>query len=362
MQLRDLKRFFGGLNKDDHPSQLPDGDYVDGLNIRTGSSDSQHEAGIATTLQGEIEVLIGVSGVQPTYYGGLSIGGEFIYTAYAEVKIGDQVWMGKNWNAAYPNSKVYDNNEANRDIYGGLYTHNQTMAADFCPAGWRVPTEADIDDLLTYLGGETIAGGKLKEPGTLHWDAPNTGAPGVTAFRALPGGKFDLLFSLLGSDGFFWLQDEGLEVPLALDATGIAETSFFANWQAVDNADGYYLDVARDAAFTLMVSAYNNRDAGNVVTYPVAGLSDDSTYFYRVRAYEDAGSSENSNIITLNTLVGEDVEYVILTDGVTSVRKGIRGGSFVVDITITPTGFAGIENEDWKKIKDIVLAMGGGGV
>ena len=352
-QLRDKKFFFGGLNKDDNPDFLPEGDYVDATNIRTGSSEEQHGFGPAETLQGEIGVVLGV--VAEIIYYGESIGGQFIYTGIDEIKIGTQVWMKKNVDTDYPGSKVYDDDEANRSIYGGLYTHDQIIQSDFCPAGWRVPTVADIDVLLNFLGGEMIAGGKLKEAGIQRWDTPNTGASDEYGFRALPGGKFDLLFELLGNSGLLWLLDEGLEPPVALSATNITTSSFDANWDLVVGATGYYLDVAIDIDFTNILTGFNNLDVGNVLSYSVAGLGDDVTYFYRIRTYDEYGSSENSNIINLDTLDIVDIPYVYMDDGTTYIRKGVRNGYFVIDISLTPTGFAGVEYTDWVNIKNIKL-------
>ena len=293
MQKKDLQKPIGGLNTDDNPASLPQGDYSDALNMRISSSDEQHGAGLAETLQGEIELLIGVAG-EFLYYGG-AIGGEFIYEGYPEIQIGSQVWMKKNWDANYPGSKTYNNDETKVSEYGRLYTQNQALSADFCPLGWKLPTEVDIDQLLAELGGIVIAGGKMKEVGYDHWTTPNTGANDISGFRGLPGGKFNSIFELLGLTGFFWLSDSGSPgAPLALAAESIHSTSFTAIWQAEDGADGYYLDVAEDAGFT-------NLDVASALSQIVDGLTEGTAYFYRVRAYNDVGTSLNSNTITLTT-------------------------------------------------------------
>ena len=54
--------------------------------------------------------------------------------------------------------------------------------------GWHLPTDGELLMLSNYLGGDNIAGGKLKEAGTLHWNSPNTGATNETGFTGLPGG------------------------------------------------------------------------------------------------------------------------------------------------------------------------------
>ncbi len=316
---RDLhKPGLGGMNTDDNPSVLPPGDYPDGLNIRTGSSSEKHGTGNVETLQGEIELLLGVEAL--TYYYGSAIGGEFIYSGYEEVTIGTQSWMKRNWDYNYPGSKVYDDVEANASIYGRLYNHQQVMASNFSPPGWRVPTEADIDTLLTYLGGQMIAGGKMKEVGTDHWNTPNTSADDISGFRALPGGEFDTVFDLLGEMGLFWLQDEAAPTtPTALPATDIDTTTFLANWQIETGPTGYYLDVATDAAFTAFVAGFNNLNVGLVSAYNVTGLAPDTTYYYRVRAYNEIGASASSNTITLDTVFAvADIDgniYTVVTIG-----------------------------------------------
>jgi uncharacterized protein (TIGR02145 family) len=105
---------------------------------------------------------------------------------------------------------LYDNLESNRTIYGGLYTYDQVMSAGFCPAGWHVATVDDWDALIAEAGGLAVAGGKLKEAGTLHWLPPNTDATNDYAFTALGGGAW-MYFYGLGFNfynkqnlGYFW--------------------------------------------------------------------------------------------------------------------------------------------------------------
>lgn len=300
MQLKDLHKF-QVLNTDDDPSNLTLDEVTDAFNVRMGSSTAQHGSGVAETLQGEVELILGVA-AEFEYYGE-AIGGQFIYEGFSEVTIGNQVWMKKNWGGEYPGSKVYDDDPDNIDIYGRLYTHGQVMAIDFCPDGWHVSTEAEMDTLLNYLTGEAVAGGLMKEAGTDHWSAPNTGAVNSSGFKALPGGKYDLLFELLGESCLLWLQDESTPtIPTALAATDKTYNSFLANWELDANPDGYWLDVATDIGFTAFVAGFNNKDVGKVSSYSVTGLTPDVTYYYRVRAYNEIGSSASSNIITIKTL------------------------------------------------------------
>jgi uncharacterized protein (TIGR02145 family) len=150
---------------------------------------------------------------------------------YHSVTIGTQVWMAENLkvthyrngipiahvtdNATWDNltSGAYcnfENNEGNGTVYGRLYNWYASVDGLFItPAGWHIPSDAEWTTLVTYLGGETIAGGKLKETGTAHWETPNTGATNETGFSALPGGlRIAGVFDNLTEFGYWWSSSE----------------------------------------------------------------------------------------------------------------------------------------------------------
>lgn len=101
-----------------------------------------------------------------------------------------EVQNGTTWagltDAAWCN---YSNNPAVGAVYGKLYNWYCCALIDvaYNPFGWRVPTQADFNTLITYLGGLNVAGKALKEAGTTHWNAGNTG-DNSSAFTALGGG------------------------------------------------------------------------------------------------------------------------------------------------------------------------------
>ncbi len=79
-----------------------------------------------------------------------------------------------------------------------------------CPTGWHLPSDAEWTQLIDSLGGESVAGGKLKETGTTHWNSPNTGATNEIGFTALPGGGryFGGSFDGIGNYGNWWSATE----------------------------------------------------------------------------------------------------------------------------------------------------------
>lgn len=99
---------------------------------------------------------------------------------------------------------------------------------------------------------------------------------------------------------------------VAEEATDISSSSFSANWQSSEIADGYLLDVSSDENFTSFVMGYENLDVGNITTYAVTGLNSTTPYYYRLWAYKAENIGFNSNTILaltteINTTVQDDV-------------------------------------------------------
>jgi uncharacterized protein (TIGR02145 family) len=154
---------------------------------------------------------------------------DFDGNVYHTVTIGTQVWMvenlktkhfrngatianvtgNKDWSelstAAFCN---FRNDIKKGDLYGRLY--NWYAVADkrnICPEGWHVPTDGEWQRLIEYLGGEFVAGGKLKESGIAHWSSPNIEATNASGFTALPAGSRDNgngAFNHTGTYTYFW--------------------------------------------------------------------------------------------------------------------------------------------------------------
>jgi len=80
--------------------------------------------------------------------------GSLVYEGqtYRTVKIGAQIWMAENLNFKTGRSVCYDNADSNCTKYGRLYVWEDAQTA--CPAGWRVPTNADWDNLFRAAGGK----------------------------------------------------------------------------------------------------------------------------------------------------------------------------------------------------------------
>jgi hypothetical protein len=147
--------------------------------------------------------------------------------------------------------------------------------------------------------------------------------------------------------------------PTANAASAITSTSFSANWSAAATATGYQLDVATDSGFTAFVSGFNNLDVGNVLTLPVTGLSANTTYHYRVRAYNAGGTSGNSSTINVTTSSTATPKITVTLPGEGSANAGgatpqTAGTAFNVTLTATTDGVA--VNSGYNGVKNITFS------
>jgi uncharacterized protein (TIGR02145 family) len=93
--------------------------------------------------------------------------------------------------------------------YGALYNwYAATDARGISNTGWHIATFAEWTTLTTYLGGDLVAGGKLKD--LTYWDAPNTGATNETEFNGRGSGfrRDDASFNQILELGILWTADE----------------------------------------------------------------------------------------------------------------------------------------------------------
>jgi len=154
-------------------------------------------------------------------------------------------------------------------------------------------------------------------------------------------------------------------IPVAIDATDIENYTFTANWNASARAMGYKLTVATDAEFTNILTGFNLLDVGNVLTYNVNSLDMDKEYFYKLIAYNDRGESEESNIISLETLgdinlAGQWLVDASLLDISGNGNDGVNYGTTI--ITDAERGqvrdFADLEGTIINCGNDVSLRMG----
>ena len=100
-----------------------------------------------------------------------------------------------------------NNTIAYKEPYGALYNWVTVNTGKLCPSGWHVPSDTEATTLANFLGGPFVAGARLKEAGTLHWQSPNAGATNESGFTALLGGfrYWGGTFTDFGFSGYWWI-------------------------------------------------------------------------------------------------------------------------------------------------------------
>jgi uncharacterized protein (TIGR02145 family) len=182
--------------------------------------------------------------------------------AYKMIKIGNQTWIAENLKTSKYNdgskiSYLSDNSELNwqNDSYAAFFYYNNDSTynlkygklynwyavspttnnnKNICPTGWHVPSSAEWNVLTDYLGGDAVAGGKMKEVGLTSWNTINKGATNVSLFTAKPAGlrNSNVAFTLLGLSAEWWsITEENTNKAFYIDIFNSSEsvTKFSSN-------------------------------------------------------------------------------------------------------------------------------------
>ncbi len=167
---------------------------------------------------------------------------------YDTVRIGAQTWMVQNLRVTHyrngdtiPHRKDntqwcnfisgaycnYSNDVDKGAVYGRLYNwYAVNDPRKIAPEGWHVATDAEWQALCDYLGGLTVAGGKLKEAGLTHWETPNTAASNESGFTGLPAGtrfgEYGIpgygTFTRINKTAEWWTADEQRSWGISFDS------------------------------------------------------------------------------------------------------------------------------------------------
>lgn len=174
---------------------------------------------------------------------------------YKTIQVGSKTWMAENLRTTkFSNgeaiSNITDNaewtgltspgycwffndRETYASTYGALYNWYAvspvyTGNRNICPEGWHVPGKDEMSAMIKSLGGESVAGGKLKESGTDHWAYPNTGAANSSGFTSLPGG-------MRVSGPECWWTDENMAFKFLNQASVYWTSTVTTRWEGAAN-------------------------------------------------------------------------------------------------------------------------------
>jgi uncharacterized protein (TIGR02145 family) len=311
-----------------------------------------------------IVLLITISTFSQTPGGGVT---DIDGNRYNSVIIGTQEWMKENLNVSkYTDGTIipqvtdpaawtslttgawcyYNNDPANGAIYGKLYNlyavlgihsaasfSDPSLRKELSPTGWRVSVNrVDADEwtiLSDYLGGLSIAGGKMKEIGTSHWTSPNAGATNSSGFTALPGGyrESNGIFWEIGKYGFWWphmwrndfINNRSLYLGYLssslIPSSGLGDIRMGLSIRCIKNGN-------------LVNQSFNNNNQFNIfpnpakdqITIDLGTNSNAIGWSYKIvntlgQEVLNGVLSSQQNIIALNNIKGQGVYFVKVYDG-----------------------------------------------
>jgi uncharacterized protein (TIGR02145 family) len=266
---------------------------------------------------------------------------------YNTVTIGTQVWMKENLKVTHyrngdsiPNIKVdttwrnlrtgaycdYNNSPDTSKTYGRLYNwYAVDDSRNIAPVGWHIPTDCDWINLITYLGGPIVAGDKMKEGGSIHWNTSAPGASNSSGFTALPGGYRDI-------DGYYYLNGhQGLLLSSTLDSNDLVWILVLIHTNSTATTgvdchknDGYSVRCLRD--LPAQINEINENEKINIYPNPA-----------KEKIYVNCAIKQNLEVRVYNT-IGQCVLQRELNKQTTDIDIGsLTKGIYILKLT-SPKG------------------------
>ncbi|MGA2624807.1 MAG: fibronectin type III domain-containing protein, partial [Bacteroidota bacterium] len=188
------------------------------------------------------------------------------------------------------------------------------------PPTMATPTYSAVAKDTAILGATIVTdnGWTVTASGVAYGTSPAPTTPTVATSPTTTSGAFTVNVNSLLSNTLYYFRGYAANVagtgysadstfttvpaaPVASAATGVGSTSFTAIWSAVSGSAAvtYRLDVSKDSLFGTFLGGYNDLNVSTATSHPVTGLDPDSTYYYRVRAVNAGGTSDQSNRISV---------------------------------------------------------------
>jgi len=128
--------------------------------------------------------------------------------------------------------------------FGYLYNwYAATDSRNIANTGWHVSTSTDFNTIVTYLGGFSIAGGKMKEIGFIYWNSPNTGATNTSKFNGRGSGTRAYntgIFSSILNNSYYWYSN-------SLNTRDLLANTAFIQGSAWNAKQGMSIRLVKDA-------------------------------------------------------------------------------------------------------------------
>ncbi|MEO8149482.1 MAG: FISUMP domain-containing protein [Bacteroidia bacterium] len=277
---------------------------------------------------------------------------------YNTITIGTQTWMKENLKTTHFNNGTpiptttlpiyvdttsifqfpYNDDTNNINVYGRLYTWFSLVTNDnVCPSGWHAPSDTEWVSLTNFLGGDSVAGGKMKETGITHWIGTDSTVNNSSFFTGLPGGFRGNpdMFLNIGSMGMFWSStpwgsatfQRGYCFNLNANNSNFTESVALANCGLSVRCIKDLPLSTGDIKFNIEIQVFPN-PANNKITISFTENVNASINIYDVSGrlqLESQFKNQNQTIISVNDL----------HSGIYFVKISVNGKSVIKKISIS---------------------------